>query len=41
MLEAVWKQSLYEIAPMAYAGQSKDGLMDNRSLAMLLEISKS
>src|SRR5438128_2526672 len=41
VLEAVWKQSLYKRRPyvMCWARLRTD-LLDNRSLAMLLEISK-
>jgi len=40
-LEAVWKQSLYKRIPYVICGaRLRTDLLDNRSLAMLLEISK-
>src|SRR6266700_1537630 len=39
--EAVWKQSLYKRRPYVICGaRLRTDLLDNRSLAMLLEISK-
>ncbi len=41
LLEAVWKQSLYKIRSyVIYRARLRTDLLDNRSLAMLLEISK-
>src|SRR2546427_3557046 len=40
-LEAVWKQSLYKRRPYVICGaRLRTDILDNRSLAMLLEISK-
>ena len=41
LLEAVWKQSLYKVRSYAIGrARPRTDLLDNRSLAMLLEISK-
>src|SRR6266436_842246 len=41
LLEAVWKQSLYKIRSYVICrARLRTDLLDNRSLAMLLEISK-
>ena len=41
LLEAVWKQSLYKRRPYVICGaRLRTDLLDNRSLTMLLEISK-